>query len=66
MIPGSDEANLDSMEYNTNPYPDTKQRCEGEVHALLDKLSPDMIALDPEFEDDDLNAAQFFIIYSHI
>jgi len=48
VIPGSGDPNLDSMEYNTNPYHDNKQRREGEVRALLDKLSPDMIALDPD------------------
>jgi U3 small nucleolar RNA-associated protein 7 len=48
VIPGCGEPNLDSMEYNTNPYHDNKQRREGEVRALLDKLSPDMIALDPD------------------
>eukprot|EP00558_Chaetoceros_sp_UNC1202_P012115 CAMPEP_0197234336 /NCGR_PEP_ID=MMETSP1429-20130617/2100_1 /TAXON_ID=49237 /ORGANISM="Chaetoceros sp., Strain UNC1202" /LENGTH=302 /DNA_ID=CAMNT_0042692713 /DNA_START=1 /DNA_END=906 /DNA_ORIENTATION=- len=48
VIPGSGEANLDSMEYNLNPYQDTKQRREAEVRSLLDKLSPDMIALDPD------------------
>lgn len=48
VIPGSGEPNLDSMEYNTNPYQDQKQRREAEVRALLDKLSPDMIALDPD------------------
>jgi U3 small nucleolar RNA-associated protein 7 len=48
VIPGSGEPNLDSMEYNLNPYQDTKQRREGEVRALLDKLSPDMIAIDPD------------------
>mmetsp|Transcript_37552 Transcript_37552/g.56161 ORF Transcript_37552/g.56161 Transcript_37552/m.56161 type:complete len:630 (-) Transcript_37552:306-2195(-) len=47
VIPGSGEANLDTTEYNINPYQDTRQRREGEVRALLDKLSPDMIALDP-------------------
>lgn len=47
VIPGSGEPNLDSFEYNMNPYQDIKQRREGEVRALLDKLSPDMIALDP-------------------
>jgi len=59
VIPGSGEATLDSMEYNTNPYQDTKQRREGEVRALLDKLSPDMIALDPDVigtvEESDVN-----------
>jgi len=48
VIPGSGEPTLDSMEYNTNPYQDKKQRREGEVRALLDKLSPDMIAIDPD------------------
>jgi U3 small nucleolar RNA-associated protein 7 len=48
VIPGSGEPNLDSMEYNLNPYQDSKQRREGEVRALLDKLSPDMISLDPD------------------
>jgi len=48
VIPGSGEPTLDSMEYGTNPYQDKKQRQEGEVRALLDKLSPDMIALDPD------------------
>jgi len=59
VIPGSGEPTLDSMEYNTNPYQDNKQRREGEVRALLDKLSPDMIALDPDVigtvEESDLN-----------
>lgn len=48
VIPGSGEPNLDSMEYNMNPYQDSKQRREGEVRALLDKLSPNMIALDSD------------------
>ena len=48
VIPGSGEPNLDSMEYNLNPYQDSRQRREGEVRALLDKLRPDMIALDPD------------------
>lgn len=48
VIPGSGEPNLDSMEHFTNPYMDTKQRREAEVRSLLEKLSPDMIALDPD------------------
>lgn len=47
VIPGSGEPNLDSMEHFTNPYMDAKQRRETEVRSLLEKLSPDMIALDP-------------------
>ena len=48
VIPGSGEPNLDSMEYGLNPFQDTKQRREAEVRSLLDKLSPNMIALDPD------------------
>lgn len=47
IIPGSGEANFDSMEIN--PFESAKQRQEGEVKALINKLSPDTIALDPNF-----------------
>jgi U3 small nucleolar RNA-associated protein 7 len=47
VIPGSGEPNLDTMEYNTNPFQDKKQRREAEVRSLLDKLRPDMIHIDP-------------------
>jgi len=48
VIPGSGEPNLDTAEYHTNPFQDTKQRREAEVRALLDKLNPNMITLNPE------------------
>lgn len=48
VIPGSGEPNLDTTEYNTNPFSDTKQRREMEVRSLMDKLSPNMISLDPD------------------
>ena len=48
VIPGSGEPNLDSMEHHTNPFMDNRQRREAEVRSLLEKLSPDMIALDPD------------------
>lgn len=47
VIPGSGEANLDTTEYNLNPFQDKRQRREAEVRALLDKLEPTMITLDP-------------------
>ncbi|KAF8693235.1 hypothetical protein HU200_038616 [Digitaria exilis] len=45
LVPGSGEPNFDT--FVDNPMETTKQKREKEVHALLDKLPPDTIMLNP-------------------
>lgn len=47
LIPGAGEANFDALELN--PYESAKQRQEGEVRSLMNKLLHDTISLDPSF-----------------